>query len=53
MKRKQIIIGIIVVLCAGLGIYALIKSHGAASASDEEETDAHASSASKSARSNA
>ena len=39
MKRKQIVIGLIVVLCAGLGVYALVKSHGAASASgDEEET---------------
>jgi len=37
MKRKQIIIGVIVILCAGLGIYALVKSHGAAAASDEDE----------------
>jgi membrane fusion protein (multidrug efflux system) len=37
MKRKQIIIGIIVILCAGLGIYALVKSHGAAAATDEDE----------------
>jgi multidrug efflux pump subunit AcrA (membrane-fusion protein) len=36
MKQKKIIIGIIVVLCAGLGVWALIKSHGKASASDEE-----------------
>ena len=37
MKRKQIIIGIIVIVCAGLGIYALVKSHGAAAAADEDE----------------
>ena len=36
MKRKQIIIGLIVVVCAGLGVYALIKSHRETSASDEE-----------------
>lgn len=36
MKQKQIIIGIIVVLCAGLGVLALIKSNRAASASDAE-----------------
>ena len=40
MKRHQIIIGIIVVLCAGAGLYALVKSHGATAASggDEENT---------------
>jgi len=38
MKRKQIIIGIIVVLCAGLGVLALIKSHSGASASNAQET---------------
>jgi len=37
MKRKPVVIGIIVVLCTGLGIYALIKSHGAASTSGDEE----------------
>jgi multidrug efflux pump subunit AcrA (membrane-fusion protein) len=37
MKQKQIIIGIIVVLCAGLGVFALVKSRSADSASDEEE----------------
>ncbi len=37
MKRKPIVIGLIVVLCAGLGIYALIKSRGTATAPDEEE----------------
>src|SRR5208283_5358325 len=36
MKRKQIIIGIIVVFCAGLGVYALIQSHRAATAPEEE-----------------
>jgi len=36
MKPKQVVIGIIVALCAGLGIYALFKSHGAAYASDDE-----------------
>jgi multidrug efflux pump subunit AcrA (membrane-fusion protein) len=38
MKRKQIIIGTIVVLCAGLGVYALVKSRSADSASEEEAT---------------
>jgi membrane fusion protein (multidrug efflux system) len=39
MKRKQVVIGLIVALCAGLGVYALVKSHGATSASgDEAET---------------
>ena len=38
MKRKQIIIGIIVILGAGLGIYALVKSHGAAAADEDEAT---------------
>ncbi|MDE3068390.1 MAG: efflux RND transporter periplasmic adaptor subunit [Verrucomicrobiota bacterium] len=36
MKPKAIIIGIIVVLCAGLGVYFLVKSRSAASSSDEE-----------------
>ena len=36
MRRKQIIIGIFVVLGAGLGVWALIKSHRAASAPDAE-----------------
>jgi len=36
MKSKQVVIGIIVLLCAGLGTYALLKSHGAAYASDDE-----------------
>ena len=38
MKRKQIIIGLIVGLCAGLGVWALIKSRSPASASGENET---------------
>jgi membrane fusion protein, multidrug efflux system len=38
MKPKQIVIGIVVIVCAGLGIFALIKSHSAASESDEEGT---------------
>lgn len=37
MKPKQTVIGAIVVLCAGLGVYVLIKSHSAAATSDEEE----------------
>lgn len=36
MKPKPIIIGVIVVLCVGLGVYFLVK-RSAASASDEEE----------------
>jgi membrane fusion protein, multidrug efflux system len=36
MKRKQIIIGTIVVLCVGLGVYELIKSPKASYDSDEE-----------------
>ena len=36
MKRKQIIIVVIVVLCAGLGVWALVKSHRTGSASNEE-----------------
>jgi len=36
MKPKQVVIGIIVALCAGLGTYALLKTHGAAYASDDE-----------------
>ncbi|HLZ55184.1 MAG TPA: efflux RND transporter periplasmic adaptor subunit [Verrucomicrobiae bacterium] len=36
MKRKPIIIGLIVVLCAGAGIYALVKSRGATSAAGDE-----------------
>jgi multidrug efflux pump subunit AcrA (membrane-fusion protein) len=38
MKQKQIIVGTIVMLCAGLGIYAFLKSRGATSASGENET---------------
>jgi membrane fusion protein (multidrug efflux system) len=38
MKRKQIIIGIIIMLCAGLGIYMFLKSRSPASASGENET---------------
>jgi membrane fusion protein (multidrug efflux system) len=38
MKSKQVIIGIIVALCAGLGVYFLVKSRGTISGSDEEET---------------
>jgi multidrug efflux pump subunit AcrA (membrane-fusion protein) len=37
MKRKQIIIGTIAVLCVWLGVYALVKSRSADSASDKEE----------------
>jgi Cu(I)/Ag(I) efflux system membrane fusion protein len=38
MNRKHIIAGIAVVLVAGLGVVALIKSRGEASVSDENET---------------
>ena len=38
MKRKQIITGLIVVLCVGLGIWALVKSRGEASESGGDET---------------
>jgi multidrug efflux pump subunit AcrA (membrane-fusion protein) len=38
MKQKQIIISLIVVLCVGLGIWALIKSRGAASESGGDVT---------------
>lgn len=37
MKRKQIIIGIIVALCIGLGLYALSKRRGTGYASDEDQ----------------
>jgi membrane fusion protein, multidrug efflux system len=36
MKPKQVIIGIIVLLCAGLGVYAWFKLHRAASTSDDD-----------------
>ena len=36
MKRKQIVIGVVLVGCAGLGLLALIKPHHAASESEEE-----------------
>ena len=35
MKRKQILIGSVMVVVLGLGIYALVKSHSPASDSDE------------------
>jgi membrane fusion protein, multidrug efflux system len=38
MKRKQILIGGLIVLCLGLGIYALVKSRGTTSGSDEGES---------------
>lgn len=38
MKPKPIIIGIIIVLCVGLGVYFLVKSRGAASGSGDEAT---------------
>jgi membrane fusion protein, multidrug efflux system len=34
MKPKQILIGGIVVLCAGLGVFALVKMHGSAGGGD-------------------
>ena len=37
MNRKHIIVGIVVVLVAGLGVVALLKSRGAASAAGAEE----------------
>ena len=36
MKPKQILIGGVIVVALGLGVYALIKSHGAAAGSDDE-----------------
>lgn len=36
MKPKQVVIGILVALGIGFGVYALTKGHGTASASDEE-----------------
>jgi len=38
MNRKSTIAGIVVILVAGLGIYALVKSHGDASESGGDET---------------
>lgn len=38
MKPKPIIIGIIIALCFGLGVYFLVKSRGAASGSGDEAT---------------
>jgi membrane fusion protein (multidrug efflux system) len=38
MKQKSIFIGLIVVLCIGLGIWALIKSRGEASQTGGDET---------------
>jgi multidrug efflux pump subunit AcrA (membrane-fusion protein) len=40
MKPKATTISLIVVLCAGLGVYALFKLHGAASTSGEEQENA-------------
>ena len=37
MNRKTIIVGLVVVVVAGLGIYALVKSHGDASESGGDE----------------
>jgi membrane fusion protein, multidrug efflux system len=37
MKVKQIVISLIVVLCAGLGVFALIESHRRAASAGEEE----------------
>jgi membrane fusion protein (multidrug efflux system) len=36
MKQKQILIGGVIVVVLGLGIYALVKSHSPASGSDDE-----------------
>jgi len=36
MKQKQILIGGVIVVVLGLGIYALVKSRGSASGSDDE-----------------
>jgi membrane fusion protein, multidrug efflux system len=38
MKPKQVIIGIIVVLCVGLGVFALVKSRGPTAGADDEES---------------
>jgi membrane fusion protein (multidrug efflux system) len=40
MKPKQFVIGVIVALCAAAGIYALVKSRGAAAAPEEEGSTA-------------
>ena len=40
MKSKQIIIGIVLALAVGAGAYFIFKSHGGASASQDEEQDA-------------
>ena len=37
MKPKQIIISVVVAACVGLGVFALIKSHSAVSASGDED----------------
>ncbi|HEY5042265.1 MAG TPA: efflux RND transporter periplasmic adaptor subunit [Verrucomicrobiae bacterium] len=38
MNRKTIIVGLVVVVAAGLGIYALVKSHGNASEAGADES---------------
>jgi membrane fusion protein (multidrug efflux system) len=38
MKKKHIILGILVIVGAGIGIYALVKSHGASAADEDEAT---------------
>jgi membrane fusion protein (multidrug efflux system) len=39
MKLKQTIIGIVILLCAGLGIFALVKFRSPASAGDESDDE--------------
>jgi membrane fusion protein (multidrug efflux system) len=39
MKPRQTVISLIVLLCAGLGVYVLFRLHGTASTSGEEEED--------------
>ena len=40
MKRKPIVIGLVVVLCAGAGIFAFLKFHGPAAAPKQPEEEA-------------
>ena len=38
MNRKTIIVGVVVIVAAGLGVVALVKSHGDAAESGGDET---------------
>lgn len=39
MKRNQILIGLAMVICAGLGVLAITKFHGASSGADDQSAD--------------